>query len=123
MTTDCRSSEFPHQFLRAVHFFERCENRGGIHGCRATLTIVERIIPRKALQVAVENDADEFSGAIHHGAARIAADDVGRADEIERGVWIDRGFVLDPRGHEVERRLIVYFFFPLRWGGWCRGGR
>src|SRR6185312_4687591 len=75
-------AQFAHEFLRMVNLVEPFENRGGIHGSCAGLFVLVSVIQWKALQIAVENNSHEFTGAIHHWAAGIAADDVRRAYEI-----------------------------------------
>ena len=57
---------------------------------RPALLVAEGFVPGKALQVAVENDAYEFPGPVHHRAAGIPADDVAGADEVERDVFRSR---------------------------------
>ena len=72
------------------------------------LTVVELIVPRQRLQVAVEDDADELVGAVHHRAAGVAADDVGGEDEVERRlVVLQRRLLGHPRLREIEGRGVV----------------
>src|SRR5665213_2554256 len=79
------AGEFLGEVGRVIDVPERFEDGGGIDGGGAPLLVGVGIIPGKALQVAVENDADEFAGAVNHRTAGVASDDVVGADEIQRG--------------------------------------
>ncbi len=73
----------------------------------AGLDIFIAVVADEGLDVAVEDDADELAGAVDHGAAGVAADDVGRAHEVKRHGEIEGGFLLDPARREIEGRLVV----------------
>ena len=45
-------------------------------------------VEHQRLDVAVEDDAALFARLVHHRAAAVAADDVGRADEVERRILV-----------------------------------
>ena len=64
-------------------------------------------IEHERLNVAVENDPDEFSGLVHHRAAAVAANDVGIGDEIESRFRIERRLLVDPTVRQIERRFVV----------------
>ena len=66
-----------------VDFAEGFDDRPGVDGHGAGLFVGVDEVPDERLDVAVEDDAHEFAAAVDDRAARIAADDVGRRDEIE----------------------------------------
>ena len=68
-------------------------------------------IANEAVAVAVEVDADQFAGPVEHGAAAVAADRVGSADEIERRFQIQFRLRIEPAFREFER-----FAIPERFG-------
>ena len=55
---------------------------------RATFVVVAEVEDER-LDVAVEDQADDLIVAVDDRAARIAADDVGRRDEVERRVELE----------------------------------
>ena len=59
------------------------------------------------MNVAVENDADEFIRFVYHRAATVAADDVCVGNEIELGRQIEIGLLLNPPLRQIERWLVV----------------
>src|SRR5947207_5614957 len=84
------AGQLRHDVRRRIDLSQGFENRGGVDGHRAAHAIVELVVPRERLQVAVEDDADEFARTIDDRTSGVAADDVYRADEIERRGSLDR---------------------------------
>src|SRR5437773_3133794 len=80
-----------------------------LHDALPILLVAEHVIPRETLQIAVEDDADEFAGAVYHRAAGVAADDVSGADEVKRRFQIEARLALLPQRRQVERRLVLHF--------------
>ena len=70
----------------------------GIHRDGAGDLIVVAVVEDERLDVAVEDQADDFVVSVHDRAARVAADDVCRGDEVERRFQIQscRTFGLEP---------------------------
>src|SRR5262245_20059199 len=60
----------------------RDRRRADRYGSRLIVGVGE--IPDQRLDVAVEDQADDFRVLVDHGASRVAADDVGRRHEIKR---------------------------------------
>ena len=56
------------------------------HGPGLLLGVDE--VQHQRLDVAVEDQADHLGVLVDHRAARVAADDVGRADEVERRLQV-----------------------------------
>jgi hypothetical protein len=75
------------------------EDGPGVDGDSAGLLIGVGELVGDALAVGVEDDADEFAGAVDDGAAGVAAGDVGGADEIQGDGGVE--FILG--------------IFPTRW--------
>src|SRR5690606_12745385 len=71
-----------------VDGFEGFADAGRVNGDGASdlVGVVERRCER--LDVAVENNAHQLVDTIDHGAARVASDNVRRADEVQRRVEI-----------------------------------
>jgi hypothetical protein len=70
-------AQFVRQRVRVINLPQRFGNRGGVDAHGARLFVGENAIEHERLNVAVENDADEFVRFVHHRAADVAADDVG----------------------------------------------
>ena len=70
-------------------------------------------VQHQRLDVAVEDQADHLGVAVDHRAAGVAADDVGRADEVERRLQVELVLALDPARRQIERRLVVVLRRPL----------
>ena len=70
-------------------------------------------IEHERLDVAVEDDAHHLARSVDDRAARVAADDVGRADEIERRVGVELVLVLQPALGQLERLLAAVLFGVL----------
>src|SRR5262245_10530345 len=90
------------QCLRVVNFAERFLNGARMHAYRAGLGVGVQVVEHKRLDVAVENDTDQLARLVHDGTARIAADDVARADEVEGRRGIDLIAGLQPRFGQFE---------------------
>src|SRR5882672_11245708 len=71
--------------VRIVNFAQRFGDGGGIDGDGAGLFVGENAVENERLDVAIENDANEFAGLVHDRAAAIPSDDVGVGNEIEFG--------------------------------------
>ena len=69
----------------------------------------ENAIEYQGLNVAVENDADEFVRLVDHWTAAVAAYDVRVGNEIKLCCEIQLCFALDPTLGEAEGRLIIVF--------------
>src|SRR4051794_36201686 len=81
------------------------------HGSGLFLSINE--VEHQRLDVAVKDQTDDLGVLIDDGAARVAADDVGGADEIERRLQIELALTLDPALRQVERLLVMVLRGPL----------
>ena len=68
---------------------QRLQDAPGIdrHGPRLLVGVDE--VEHQRLDVAVEDEPDHLALAVHHRAARVAADDVGRGDEVERRLQVE----------------------------------
>src|SRR5438874_5670792 len=79
---------FPFQFIRqgirVVQFAKRLDDGGAVYSDSAIGLFEVDEIPRQTLDIAVENDAHEFTNPIDHRSARVASNDVGSSDEIQR---------------------------------------
>ena len=53
--------QFARQFFRPVNLVQRFQNRRRMDRCRPALFVTEGVIPRQALQIAIEDDANEFA--------------------------------------------------------------
>src|ERR1043166_4135781 len=73
----------------------------------ASLVFGVKKVRHKGLDVSIENDADQLAAAVHHRAARIAANDIGGANKVEGGDGIQILFGPGPTLRQVERRLVV----------------
>ena len=100
--------QFSRQLLCAVNLVQRLEHCRRVDGRRAALLLAEGVVGRQALQIAVEDDADVFARAVHHRASRVAADDVGCADEVKRRLQVQLRLALLPQRRQVERRLAIH---------------
>ena len=74
------------------------------------LGFIEDKVSDERLDIAVENDADEFSRLVDHRAARIAANDVTRRDEVERRLGLDLLAPLVPAFWERPRGFVGMLF-------------
>src|SRR6266545_8332989 len=68
---------------RAVHLAQGFQYRAAVDRDRAVVPAVEPEGAAQRMDVAVENQADDFAVAVDHRAAGIAADDVVAGREIE----------------------------------------
>src|SRR5664279_3049551 len=89
--------------VRIVNFAERFGDGGGIDTDGAGLFVGVNAIEHERLNVAVEDDADEFVRFVHDWTAAIAADDVGVGNEIEWRLQIQFRLAIDPTLGQVER--------------------
>src|ERR1041385_7444764 len=71
-------------------------------------------IEYEAVDVAVENEADDLGVFVDDRAAGIPANDVSGANKIHRRAEVEFGFALDPRFRNVEGRLVVVFGAAFR---------
>src|SRR5947207_15749447 len=92
-----------------VNFSQRFDDRGGINRHCAGLGIGVNAIQPQRLNVAVENDADEFVCLVHYRAAAVAADDIRVGNEIERGREVECRFFVYPALWQIEWWPIVMF--------------
>ena len=60
------------------------------------------------LDVAIEDDADEFAIPVHHWAARVPTDDVMGGDEVERSIRMEGATFLLPAFRQIKRRAILH---------------
>src|SRR5207245_10334930 len=96
------AQQFVHQRLRVINFSQRFDDGGGINGHGARLRIGVNTIQHERLNVAVENDADEFVCLVHYRAAAVAADDIRVGNEIERGREVECRFFVYPALWQIE---------------------
>jgi hypothetical protein len=66
-----------------VNFAQRFGDGGGIDGYGTGLFVGENAVEDERLDIAVENDANEFVVLVHDRAAAVASDDVCVGNEIE----------------------------------------
>src|SRR5262249_28208944 len=90
---------------------ERFQDGGGIHCQRASLRIAVSIIPGQTLEVAIEDNAHEFTATAHHRASGVAANYIAGRNKIERSPEIQMRFAFLPKQRQMERRRVVH------WGG------
>src|SRR5579862_2827407 len=90
------------QLARIINFSQRFDDRAGMDGNRSCFVVSVCKIERERLDVPIEDNAHQFPGAVDHGAAGIASDDVGGADKIEGRRQIEPGFVRRPAFRELE---------------------
>ena len=76
--------DFVGQRVGAVYLAQRFDHSGGVDGDGAVLCAVVDEVARQGLDVAIEDQADEFAIAIDDGRAGVAADDVAGGDEVDR---------------------------------------
>src|SRR5262245_44297994 len=100
------------QFVRVVDLAKGLDTAPAVHAHRPGLLLVEDEVQYQRLDVAVEDQADHLGALVHDRAARVAADDVRGADEVERRRQVELCPALDPPGREVERRLVVVVLRP-----------
>src|SRR4051812_13565568 len=86
--------QFLHQPLGAVDGPQGLDDRAGIDRDGPRDPIVVDKIQYERLDVAVEDQSDNFVVAIDDGAPRVAADDVGRRDEVQLRVEPEPALVL-----------------------------
>ena len=105
-------NQFIGQILGIIDFSQGFENRAAVDGQCPALLVAEYIVPDQRWQIAVEDDAHQFAVAVDHRAARVAADDVGGADEVQRRV-------------EIQLRFCSSQLFGRAKGGWlpCSSAR
>src|SRR5262249_35193240 len=71
-----------------------------------------REVEHQRLNVTVEDEADNLTVAVDDGAAAVAADDVGRADEVERHAQFKLALAVDPALRQIKRRLVLVLLRP-----------
>src|ERR1035437_10365186 len=86
---------------------DRLGQRLGVDGHGASLLVRVDIAPDERFDVAVEDEADEFSLRVDDGRAGVAADDVGCQDEVHRRGEVEHSLLLLPAGRELEGLLVV----------------
>src|SRR5439155_25459034 len=101
------------QFAGVVHLAERLDDGLRVDRYRPRLLIGVSEIEHQRLEVAVKDQADDLGFLVDDRATRIAADDVRRANEIERRLQVELAFALDPALRQVERLLVVVLGGPL----------
>src|SRR5262245_12727176 len=89
---------------RIVDLSQDLEDRARVDRDRTGLYVTVDEIEHERLDVAVKDYADHFAVAVDDGTARVAANDVRSADEIERRLGIDLVFVLEPAFRQFEGR-------------------
>ena len=70
-------------------------------------------VAHQPVAIAVEVDAHEFSRAIEHRAAGVAADGVRGRDEVERRRQIEFVLAIEPTFRQVERLMILLLLGPI----------
>src|SRR5438445_13522010 len=73
----------------------------------AAYPVVVEKIPDQRLDVAVEDDSNGFPCRIHGGAARVAANDVGCRNIVQRSCQIQLGLGLHPAFGQVVWLLVA----------------
>ena len=76
------------------------------HGSGLLVRIDE--VEHQRVHVTVEDDPDQLAITVDHGAAGVAADDVGGADEVEWRVELDSILALDPAPGQLEGSLLPW---------------
>jgi hypothetical protein len=103
--------KFVRKRARVINLPQRFGDGGRIDRDGSRLFVGVNAIEHERLNIAVENDADEFVHFVHDRAAAVAADDVGVRDKVIFRFRIERGLLVDPALREVERRLVRLFLF------------
>ena len=75
-----------HQIRSFVHALQRFKDASGIDRDGTGDGVAVGVVEYQRLDVAIEDDANEFALAVDDGGAGVASDDVRRADEVERRV-------------------------------------
>src|SRR5262249_45854422 len=96
------SCEFIRQRMSLINIANRFQDGPAIDRNRASFDVGEEVIQHQRLNVAVEDDADEFALGIDDGATRVAANDVGSIHEVERRIKVDPPFGLVPAFGKLE---------------------
>lgn len=78
------ASEFVNDAVGAVDNLQGLSDRIRMHRNGAALLIGVDVVAGQRLNVAVKNQANEFSSLVDNRTAGISSDDVGRTYEIER---------------------------------------
>src|SRR5690606_6417987 len=94
------------------HLAQRLDDDARVHADGARHVVGEDEAVAEALDVAVEDEADEPELGVDHRAARVAADDVAGADEAEGRLEVELGQLLEPARIEVEGLLAVELAVP-----------
>src|SRR5690606_29866682 len=94
--------------VRAVDVAQRFQDAGGMHadGAARLRRAVEEYV-RQALDVAVEDEADDARLAVDHRAAAVAARDVVGRDEVERRAHVDGIAALGERPGQRPGHLVA----------------
>src|ERR1035438_4309364 len=80
------SKQFIGQRVRSVDLAQGLLNASGIHGNRASLHVTEGKVPGQRFDVSVENDSHHFAFLIHRGRSRVASNNVGGGNKVQRGL-------------------------------------
>src|SRR5258707_9380997 len=94
-----------------------------MHGDMAGLLVGVDEVAYQAVPVAVEVDADQFTGAIEDRAAGVAADGVGRRDEVKRRRRIQFILGFTPALGQYERLAVPLLLGALKGTAEGRGVR
>ena len=92
-----------------VDGFQSFHDRSGVDRDGSGHPIVIAEIEDQRLDVAVEDQSDDFIVAIHHGAAGVPADDVCRGYEVEGGLECQptRAAGIEPAFGKLVRGLVA----------------
>ena len=101
------AGEFGHQTLGAIELAQRFGHGGGVDGYGAVGGAVIDEVADQGFNVAVENQADNFTLGVDYRRTGIAANDVVGGDEIQRCGQVELvAAFLVARG-QIERPLVI----------------
>ena len=104
-----RSRQLVDQPIGVVDGSQRLDDRPRVDRDGPGDPVVVAEVEDERLDVAVEDQADDLVVAVDDRAARVAADDVGRRDEVERRVEVEPAGVarVEPALGKLVRRLVA----------------
>lgn len=97
------AEKFVCQLIGPIYFSKSLDNGTGVDGHGAGLVFTIKKIGNQGLNIAVENNAHKLALPVDHWAARIAAYDICRADEVERSGKVQDIPLRNPAVRQVER--------------------
>src|SRR5579884_2272018 len=104
------AGQFVCQIVGIINLAQGLGNSLAMNGDGPGLLLGIDVIQHQRLNVAIEDQADDLGILVDDGTARVAANDVGGADEVERRAHIQLVFVLHPAPRQIEGRQVMMSF-------------